>query len=78
MSHKHHSCSCKHENVKYCATCRVVHCEDCNMEWSQKVNNWYPIYYNAGGYGSNAIPAGNNPEKAQWVAELTKTTCEHK
>ena len=29
-----HRCDCKHERVKYCPTCRVVHCLDCKQEWT--------------------------------------------
>lgn len=46
MSHKHHSCECKHKEVKYCSTCRVVHCLDCNMEWAPKSKmSLYPQLY---------------------------------
>lgn len=67
MSHKHHSCSCPHEQVEYCKTCRVVHCKDCNQEWVTKtVNYWQytPTYY---GNSEPTITFGN--------VNLTK--CEH-
>ena len=37
MSHGHHENCCKHENIKYCAVCKVVYCRDCKKEW---VENW--------------------------------------
>jgi hypothetical protein len=44
--HNHnHSCSCDHENVKFCKTCRLVHCLDCKTEWTTKPNYyWYGNY----------------------------------
>lgn len=49
MPHKHHSCSCKHEDVKYCRTCAVVHCLDCNQEWTAKgAYTWTPYTYGNG------------------------------
>lgn len=55
MSHNHnHSCTCSHDDVKYCKGCRTVYCKDCNQEWSSKPNyTWtqtYPWYNIAGGY----------------------------
>lgn len=57
MSHKHHNCDCIHDDVKYCKTCKVVHCLDCNQEWGAKYT-WsyqqgYPWYY------TNTIGGGN-------------------
>lgn len=31
-----HRCECKHERVRYCAKCKVVHCLDCKMEWKEQ------------------------------------------
>ncbi len=56
MGHSHnHHCACKHENVKFCPTCKVVHCLDCNYEWVTKsVGNWYyPNYWV--GYGNGTL-----------------------
>ncbi len=51
--HKHnHSCTCDHERVKHCKTCKVIHCLDCNQEWTPRSLqfNWtYSPYYSAGG-----------------------------
>ncbi len=42
MSHNHkHTCECEHENVRYCKRCKVIHCLDCNKEWSEKVTWTY-------------------------------------
>jgi len=30
-----HRCERAHKRVKYCAKCRMVHCLDCEMEWTQ-------------------------------------------
>jgi hypothetical protein len=34
-----HSCTCEHDNVEFCKTCKLVHCLDCKIEWRQ-----YPTY----------------------------------
>lgn len=34
MKHKHDHC--KHENLKYCEHCKVVHCLDCEQEFPEK------------------------------------------
>ena len=47
MKHSHnHSCTCKHEDVKYCSHCYTVYCIDCNQEWIAKstwtlTSPWY-------------------------------------
>lgn len=48
-----HSCTCKHESVEYCPTCKVVHCLNCKIEWTQRgFTTWtYPSY---GTYYGNA------------------------
>lgn len=71
MATKHsHSCTCKHESVEYCPTCKVVHCLNCKIEWTQRgFTTWtypsYSTYYGnamsggaagAGVYGTSAIP----------------------
>lgn len=56
MSHKH-SCACEHEAVKYCKTCRIVHCEDCNQEWTAK-GYYNPWYYNNGYLAQETITTG--------------------
>lgn len=32
-----HRCECAHKRVRYCPTCKVVHCLDCREEW----RSWY-------------------------------------
>jgi hypothetical protein len=52
-----HSCSCDHDNVKYCRVCGVVHCLDCNQEWRsgwswygyRQYPSWNPYYIYTGG-----------------------------
>jgi hypothetical protein len=44
-NHKKHSCECKHENVKYCAKCSLVYCEDCGFEWNNNTWWYYPYQY---------------------------------
>jgi hypothetical protein len=40
--HEHkHSCECSHESVKFCRTCKVVHCLGCNQEWGLRVQSYY-------------------------------------
>lgn len=52
MSHKHHNCKCDHSNVKFCSSCQLVHCLDCNKEW--RYTNGYSYYtYLGNGYGYN-------------------------
>lgn len=90
MSHKHHSCKCEHEDVKFCKTCQIVHCLDCNKEWRQSTM-WYNPYYlggsgyiynNAIGVSSGSLLGGGGG--AGGSATLTTTTpqptltCEHK
>lgn len=43
MSKAKHNCTCNHENVSYCKTCKVCHCADCNQEW--RVSGPYNPYY---------------------------------
>ena len=41
-----HRCECKHERVRFCAKCKVVHCLDCKLEW-REYPQWsysYPYY----------------------------------
>lgn len=55
MSHKH-NCECSHENVKYCQTCKVCHCLECNQEWSVTPVYRYTYYnypYSGGLVGNN-------------------------
>ena len=34
---------CKHESVKYCTVCNLIHCEGCGRTWVDKpVNLPYP------------------------------------
>ena len=43
--HNHHTCTCPHNNVKYCALCNVAYCVDCGKEWVERwtyVWNTYP------------------------------------
>lgn len=35
MGHKHSQC-CKHENIEFCAKCKVPYCVDCGHEWAEK------------------------------------------
>lgn len=42
MTHFHSHTACKHENLKYCAVCGEVYCNDCGKEWVMK--NQYYIY----------------------------------
>lgn len=83
MSHNHkHSCSCDHKNVKYCSTCQVVHCLDCNQEWTKR-NTWnwtvgtttYPFY----GYRTAEVH-GNTTGSSDWqktVDTMLTSTCSH-
>ena len=74
MSHKHHNCDCKHENVKYCSTCRVVHCLDCNQEWSPKSQyawQWNPyVYYKGNALGGNYDPNTTVKIEPTWQEQL--------
>jgi hypothetical protein len=81
MNHKHHSCKCKHENVRYCSTCYLVHCLDCNMEWGQKTSYWQyqPYQWNLGQlYKGDGSGTFQNPEITWTVSTNSETTCEHK
>lgn len=49
--HAHnHSCTCDHSDLRFCKTCRVVHCLGCNAEWVTRTqgywHNTYPGYWN--------------------------------
>ena len=51
--HNHsHSCTCEHEQVRYCKHCSTVYCLNCNQEWGSKYAwTWYypqPSYYQSG------------------------------
>ena len=38
-----HRCECDHKRVKFCKKCQVVHCLDCQQEWTAKSSfYWYP------------------------------------
>lgn len=82
MACKKHKCECKHENVRYCNNCKVVHCDGCNMEWvirntyyspqitytyATDTNELTPYYLNK--FGQNTLTTG--------TASL-ETKCEHK
>lgn len=58
-NHEQHSCSCEHTAVKHCNTCKVIHCLDCNQEWSPRQSlTWatsYPLYPYYSGYRSNNL-----------------------
>ena len=43
--HKHEHKECEHKNLKYCAKCDVVYCEDCPKEWSERTS-WPCGYLN--------------------------------
>lgn len=56
-NHNHnHSCNCNHANVKYCKSCRVCHCLDCNQEWSPR--SYYTPYWGGNSYLGNTILTG--------------------
>lgn len=77
--HNHHSCSCDHTDVKYCNTCKIIHCLDCNQEWSPRIS-YYPYTYTQpwyttlgqglGAYSNTAgaSPIGNN------LSQITQAT----
>src|SRR5882724_11132717 len=59
-SKHNHSCQCDHENVQFCKTCKIVHCLDCKIEWTQKYTYSYPWnWYYTNGIG-NAYAGNNN------------------
>ena len=42
MGKHDHACPCRHEDIQYCAHCRVVHCKDCGREWQDNPSGyWY-------------------------------------
>lgn len=89
MSHKHHSCTCDHSNVKFCKPCNLVHCLDCNKEWKQTGFNYYPYYlgntttpiFTTGGTVGTSYLLSTNDNQLKDGHTLTATagsTCGHK
>ncbi len=84
--HDHkHSCECSHESVKYCKTCKIVHCADCNLEWSQRPTYTYGSPWYQGYLGSSAIPmtssggmGSNNGQSLDSSNLSNQTLCDHK
>jgi hypothetical protein len=33
-NHDHRRCDCRHDEVKFCRHCQVVHCLSCKQEWA--------------------------------------------
>jgi len=90
MKHSHHHCECDHSNVKYCKTCKVVHCLECNQEWRTFYNynyNTYPywgIYTNDIGQtgaltskSSNFKSALQGSQNDNTLDDGHTTTCNH-
>lgn len=79
MGHNHnHNCSCDHERVKFCKTCRIVHCQDCNQEWTYKVTQWtytQPYWQHLPNTGGLTYRLNDLQASAPTV-ELT-STCSH-
>jgi hypothetical protein len=44
MAHNH-SCSCKHDNLKFCKSCQKPYCLDCHQEWNRYAYQYYPSGY---------------------------------
>ena len=40
----HHTCECKHDDLKLCKKCDVVYCVECKEEWP-KYRQSYPYWY---------------------------------
>lgn len=78
MSCKKHKCECKHQSVRYCSKCMVVHCDDCNQEWTAKVSNPYITYTypSTWGHSGTYTLIGSNQSNGTDVTWETK--CEHK
>jgi hypothetical protein len=76
MSHKHHSCSCPHESVKFCSTCKLVHCEDCNQEWvTRTTNTWgYQCLGNTYTSGTRSLGSTSVPVTYTAATEPTNMT----
>jgi hypothetical protein len=81
MPHTHHSCSCPHEHVKFCATCKVVHCEECNQEWSPKMYYYYntpfPSQYPSGVRSADYANASGSTSVTSPHQTVTNTSCTH-
>jgi hypothetical protein len=71
--HATHRCNCDHADVKYCRTCRIVHCLDCKQEWGSHSYAWtytypYPTsttYPSAGTYLTSTTYNALDQYKAQ-------------
>lgn len=90
MSKAKHNCTCNHENVSYCKTCKVCHCADCNQEWrvagTYNPYYWGQTYYTNGlntpvltsGQLGNTIQYKTTPTALVEPTISTTTTCRHK
>ncbi len=61
MSHTHQHDHCQHERVAFCRTCQRPYCKDCNKEWYQQSEYYYPWYqqsYISPWYQPNSILCG--------------------
>jgi hypothetical protein len=87
MSHKHqHSCTCSHDRVRYCGVCQVVHCLDCNQEWSKRPQ-YATTWITSGGqtnlyphYSTPTFEVQGNVGSSGWqqtVDTMLTTTCSH-
>ena len=78
MGKHNHTCPCKHEDIKYCSHCRVVHCKDCGREWKDNLSGYwyYPTYW--GGVQDYTTWCGDSTGQTGG-ATLTTTdgTCSH-
>jgi hypothetical protein len=82
MSHKHqHSCTCSHDRVRYCGVCQVVHCLDCNQEWSKRPQYSWTLGTTAVPYyGYHTYEVQGNTGTSGWqqtVDTMLTTTCSH-
>ena len=82
---KHDHKVCTHEDVKYCKTCNVCHCLECNQEWVIQSRSYYPYqypYWWYNGIGQDTAMQTNlnqqsNTNTPVFLGDLQPTTCNH-
>lgn len=74
MAHTHHRCQCKHESLKFCASCQVAYCAQCGKEWvEQRQQYWYTPYYQITSTGTDI----SSPMITYYDNATNTTTCSH-